>query len=305
MRSALAPLMATFVALGCSCGGDGGLRVSGDTGYVRCLAADPPSARTWALGSLRLVLEERRLVVEGAPRAARIAVFTGPVSDGAVRALRRSRPTIAVVIGSIAATPREASASLRSLAALEVPVLVIAGGADRHDALEGAFDALEGDARDRVLDATPLRAIRIGAIELVPAAGAPDGRYAISSEACGLSADDVGAIADAVGAPERGVKRYLVSWAGPRGGGAVTRGLAGVEAGSPLVADLADRIEAEGVVFAWPVEPTVAVTHDPLRVLAPPLSGAWIELADGTRRAPGATVLTVSGDGLLVADDSP
>jgi hypothetical protein len=302
----LASVLAMMLA-GCSCGDDAdAIRVSGDEGYVRCLAADAPEPRAWQVGALHLTTsEDRSLRIEGLPRSARVAVFRGPMSASAVHALDRA--ALAVVLGGIAASRREADASLASLAALEVPVLLIAGGGDRHDALREALAALEGGARDRIVDATPLRSIRLGAVELVPLAGAPEGRYARSSEACGLTEDDLDDVADDLGAPAHGVKRYLFSWAAPRGEGAssASRGIGGVEAGSQALRDFAEHIGAVGAVFAWPVESPTPREDDPLRVAVGPLAGGWVELADGTRRAPAATLLTLTPDGLAVADVSP
>ncbi len=303
MRWALAVTLASIVA---ACGDDGaGPRVSGEAGYVRCLAADAPAPRNLRVGATRLAIEDRRLRVEGLPRAAKVAVFRGPIDASAVRAL--PRPHLAVVLGDIASSRADADASLASLAALETPVLLIAGGADRSDALRDALAALEGPAKDRLVDATALRSIRIGSVEIVPLAGAPDGRYAISSEACGFAADDLDDVADALGAPEHGVKRYLFSWAAAEGEGAASpsRGIGGVEAGSSIVRAFATRIGAVGEVFAWPAESPTPSQDDPLRLAIGPLAGPWVGLADGTRRPPGATLLTLGPDGLAAADDSP
>ncbi len=307
MRLALAATLASIVAAGCSCGGDSSdLRVSGDRGYVRCLAAAAPEPRSWQVGALRLALaEERRLRIEGLPADARIAVFRGPVTEQAVGEL--GHPALAIVLGGVAASRREADASLAALAALDAPVLIVPGGDDRHDALGQAFEALDEPARKRLIDASPLRTVRIGAVELVPLAGAPGGRYALSNEACGLSDDDLGDVSDALGDPEDGVKRYLVSWAAPRGEGAssASRGLGGVEAGLAALATFAADIGVVGALFAWPVESPTPAEEDPLRVAVAPLSGAWVRLADGTRRPPGATVLILGEGGLRPGDDSP
>lgn len=280
-----------------ACDGDEALRVSGEHGYVRCLALDAPEARTWSVGSLRLALDERTLRIEGAPARAEVAVFTGPVDAGSIRALKRTRPDLALMLGDLG------PGGARALAALGVPVLFVAGGADRHAELE-ALGELTGDARDRVIDASRLRSIRIGKVELVPVPGAPGGRYAISNEACGLGEGDLRAIDEAVGEAETGVHRYLLSWAAPAGG-PLSRGLAEVEAGSPVIAELAERVGAEGAIVAWPREHAGEAASEPFRAVAPPLGGPWVERADGTRRAPGAMVLVLSDGGLSPRAQAP
>ncbi|MCZ7679512.1 MAG: hypothetical protein M5U28_12405 [Sandaracinaceae bacterium] len=80
----------------------------------------------------------------------------------------------------------------------------------------------------------------------MPVAGAPEGRYALDGEACGLSSDDAAAIAEAVGPPGSGVRRYLLSFAAPRTAGSPSSGIASVEAGSPLVSQLLERTARRG-----------------------------------------------------------
>lgn len=284
---ALSLLLALALA---ACDGDEALRVSGEHGYVRCLALEAPPERTWSVGSLRLSLEERALRIEGAPARAKVAIFTGPVDAASIRALKRSRPHLALMLGDLGPS------GPRALATLGVPVLFVAGGADRHAELE-ALAELSGDARDRVIDASRLRSIRIGDVELVPVPGAPGGRYAISNEACGLGDGDLRAIDEAVGDAGDGVHRYVLSWAAPAGH-PLSRGLAGVDAGSPEIEHLVERIGAEGAIGAWPREHAGESAREPFGAVAPPLSGPWVERADGTRLAPGAMVLELSDSGL-------
>ncbi len=298
-------VMLAALVLGCG-GGDGELRVAenraeGALGHVRCLAV-PVGARAWSVGSLRLQIdEERRLTIEGAPSAARVAAFSGPVDRASVQALRRERVQLALVLGELGGSRAELDASLAALAELGAPALVVAGGADRHELLRAAFAALEGDARDRVVDASGLRAVRMGATELVLLAGAPDGRYADSDGSCGFGEADVAALAEALGAPAEGVRRTLASWAGPER----AVGLAGVPAGSSLVSRLVERAGARGVVYAWPREQAGDAQPDPLRVVVRPLSGQAVVRGDGARMRPGATVLMLGRDGLSLPQDSP
>lgn len=297
-------IIAATLLFGCG-SGEGDLQVSGsreagELGYVRCLAAAAPS-RAWSLGPLRLRIdEERRLTVEGAPATLRVAVFAGPVDAASVRSLR-GRAGLAVVLGELGATRPEVDATLSALAAFEAPVLLVAGGADRRELLRAALEGVEGVGRDRVIDASPLRAVRIGAAELVPLAGAPLGRYAESDGSCGFGESDVEALASALGAAPDGVHRVLVAWAGPEG----SPGVDGVEAGSPLVTRLATRIGARGVVFAWPEEQAGRAQAEPLRVGVRPLSGPSRLRADGVRVRPGATLLELRANGVSIVDAPP
>ncbi|HEY8429934.1 MAG TPA: hypothetical protein VIL20_16240 [Sandaracinaceae bacterium] len=304
MRAKLLSVLALGAALA-ACDGDGELRVTGETGYVRCLAADPPEARSWRVGALRLAIEDRTLRIDGAPAEWRLAAFTGPVDAGAVAALRERRPHLAVLVGGAGGTEAEVSRTLSSLAALGAPVLVVAGGDDRRDLLARAFAGLEGEAKDRVTHASALRSIRVGPIELVPLAGAPEGRYALTNDACGFARADVEALIEAAGAPNEGVRRYLLSWAAPRGAGAASLGVASVEAGSPLVAEAQEGARADGAIFAWPAEAAGRLQRSPLRVALRPLTGRWISRPDGTRARPGATLLRATREGLVPTDGSP
>jgi hypothetical protein len=271
-----------------ACGGDE-LRVAGPPAYVRCLAAEPPASRTWSAGTLRLALEERTLRIEGAPEGALLAAFTGPVDRASIRTLRAVRPLLALMVGGLGATRAEAEASLGALADLGAPVLFVAGGTDTHAALAALDDG------GPVVDASRLRSIRIGQVELVPVAGAPLGRYAASDDACGFGQPDAHAIADALGAKDG--SRYLVTWAAPRGGGPLSRGLLGTDAGSALVEEVADRTGAAGWIAAWPSE-HAGEASTPLRAVVAPLSGAWVERADGTRAPPDVLLFTLRGAAL-------
>ncbi len=262
------------------------------------MAASPPAERQWRAGGLRLAIQGRELRIEGAPSSWTLATFTGPVDAGSIRALRRERPRLAVVLGAIGEDAADASRTLAALAELRAPVLVLPGGADRLEVLEEAFEALEPPAADLVVPAWALRRVTIGSIELVPVAGAPDGRYAIGDDACGFSADDVASFE-----PGDAAHRYLLSWAAPRGSGPGSLGVASVEAGSPVLADLAERLGTEGAIFAWPHE--AAGSSAPRGVAVRPLAGAWIVRADGSRAAPGATLLTAGPRGLELGRDSP
>ncbi len=305
MRARLLSCLLASAALPACGGEDGAPRVIGDTEYIRCVAAEPLEARTWRAGDLRLVADGRTLRIEGAPSRWRLAAFAGPVDEPSIRVLRARRPHLAVLLGGAGEDAAEVARTLGLLAELGGPALVVAGGEDRHGLLARAFAGLEGPARDRVIHASGLRSIRVGAVELVPVAGAPDGRYALDGEACGLSSDDAAAIAEAVGPPGSGVHRYLLSFAAPRTAGSPSSGIASVEAGSPLVSQLLERTRAEGAVFAWPYEGAGRALDAPLRVAVRPLAGAWAVRGDGSRAPPGATLLTGGPEGLEEGADSP
>ena len=300
-------LLAALVA-GCTCDGEEALRVSSDTSYVRCHAAAAPEDRSWEVGSLSLRREGRALRIEGAPDPLRLAVFAGPGDEALpVSAVRAAHPHLVAVLGDLG----EPVASLRALAELGVPVLVVAGGEDRYGPLAEALDDLDGDAADLIVDASVLRSVRVGRLELVPVAGAPDGRYAVDDDACGVGEGDLDGWE--LGVAEQGVHRILLSWAGPRGAGpgSATRGLAGVEAGSALVSQVAERAGATGALFAWPR--TALGTAEgsgswALRLAVAPVAGASVLRFDGRRVAAGPTLLTVGSGGLRVAGarlDSP
>lgn len=311
----LCPALALALAGGCSCDDEAEeLSVEGEHAFVRCHAAEAPEERRWRVGELALSTDDaRHLRIENAPRPLRLAAFAGPgEGDTDPAAVAALEPHLVAVLGDLGPDP---AGLLRELGELGVPVLVLAGGADRFEAVREAFDALTGAAADRVLDATVLRSVRVGPVELVPVAGAPTGRYAVGPGACGLAADD--ADGWALEEPADGVHRVLLAWAGPAGErpSSVTRGLAGVEAGSPLVAAIAEAAAAEAALFAWPrtqvgrAEAGGARGGGPawdLRVAVPPLAGPALVRADGTRVRPHPILLRIGDDGLEVrAPDSP
>ncbi|HJL17842.1 MAG TPA: hypothetical protein RMH99_19410, partial [Sandaracinaceae bacterium LLY-WYZ-13_1] len=241
-----------LLLVGCSCDDEEELAVEGDAPYVRCHAAEAPAERRWSVGALRLARDgERRLTIEGAPEPARLAVFAGPGPGArpseAAEAVAGLEPHLIAVLGDLGDEP---GPLLAALGGLGPPVLVVPGGADRRAPLVEALEGLEGAAADRVVDASVLRAIRLGRLELVPVPGAPGGRYAVDEGACGFSDDDLDAWA--LDEPADGAHRVLLAWAGPEGegDGSVTRGLMGTEAGSPRVGRLAEAVGARGALFA-------------------------------------------------------
>lgn len=261
MRAWIAVLLLTLA--GCSCGEEAALRVEGPTPHVRCYLA-AAEEREWTVGSVRLRVEGRALQIDGLESPYRFAVATGPLAPPPDHA------AFVVVLGGVDA--------LDPLEDFTRPVLLIAGGSDRWDEWG---ERIESDANEGVVDATVLRSIRIGRLELIPVAGAPDGRYAASNGCCGLSGD----VAEAWALPEAddGVHRLLLSWAAPE-----ARGLLGASSSSPRVAAIAEEVGAEESIFAFPRESERAIR---------PASGPWITRGDGSRVAPGWTLFEVGADG--------
>jgi len=291
------PLLFLCLAGCSSCGEEAELTVQGDHPYVRCHLAEAPEAHEARVGALRLRYDERTLSIEGAPESTRLAVFAGPGEHPLPEA---PDADLAIVIGELG----EPAETLAALAAWQLPVIVVAGGAERFEPLREAFAGLEGAAAERVVDATVLRVIRIGALELVVAAGSPGGRYGAGEGSCGIGEDDVEAWA--LDAPEAGVRRVLLSWAGPAGSGA-TEGLLGADAGSPLMARIAEAAGAEGALFAWPRGAVGRPDGEgaALKLAVPPIAGVTVLRADGRRVAPGVTRLTLRPEGPGLALDSP
>jgi hypothetical protein len=278
----------------------------GPTPHARCAVAEPPAAFEAGVGALRLHLAARELRIDGAPDVLRVALVRGPSPSSAplqpsVEALGRARPDLVLCVGGFGDDPPSILGTLRALAALPMPVLLVAGGRDDLAMLRAGLAQLPPEARTRVLDLSSLRRVRVGAVVLVPAAGAPDGRYARSDEACGLGAADVEAIVDDVGVAE-GETRFLVSWAAPDDP-ASSRGIEGAPSGSALVGDLAERIGARGVLSAWPEAQVGRTFLDtvPALAVASALVPGGPPRADGSEVVPGVTLLELGAGGLSSA----
>lgn len=260
--SARALLCGALLLSACWCEEDAAVTAEG---FIRCHLADPPDEREWVHGDLSVRIEGRTLTVEGLPETFRIAVATGPASEVAPEA------ELIVYLGDLVEAPAPAAGL----------TLLVAGGTDEWDAWTGR------PTSDGVVDATVLRLVRVGPIELVPVPGAPSGRYARTAGSCGV--DD--ASPWDLDAPAPGVHRILLTWAAPR-----ASGLLGIEAGSALVATIEARVRAEEVIFAWP-------RLDPRSVR--PASGLWVTRADGSREAPGWTLWEAGEGGITRLSHSP
>ncbi|MCA9607566.1 MAG: hypothetical protein KC619_18290 [Myxococcales bacterium] len=262
--------LTALVLVGCSCEDDA-TSLAAD-GYVRCHMADV-QAETRHVGDLTLRFEDRTLTVEGMPSSPTVAVATGPLSGEAPEA------DLYIVLGGLTEMP-----GLDPHGGL---VLAIAGGSDDGSRWQRAL-SIDPESNRGIFDATRLRLVRIGRLELVPVAGAP-ARYAATDQSCGRGPDE----ADewALDPPGQGVTRVLVSWAAPE-----ATGLLGQPAGDPTVGAIRAAAHAGPVVFAWPREDAAAVR---------PASGPWIVRGDGHREPPGWTLFEASDEGWRRRPDSP
>lgn len=257
-----------------------------------------PSPLDVTVGALHLHAEERTLTIDGAASPLRVAAFRGAALadeplEPALDAIEAGAPALQIVLGSLGDDEAHVTALLTALATLSTPTLVVLGGRDHPADLDGALAALSPEARAHIVDASAYRRIVVGGVELVPAAGAPEGRYARDDEACGLGASDAESIGSDVGAAAEGAPpRFLISWAAP----SPLVGLDGGEAGSPALGALAEAVGARATLYAWPDAAGTGAAR-----LVPPLAGPPALLADGSRLPPGALVLTLSETGAAPA----
>lgn len=258
-------LLRPFIALslfahGCGhCGGGAELR-EGPPPYRACLLGDSPKAREIELGDARLVVEGRRArYVRSAEGPLRIAAFRG--ADDELEELNRAASAVdeegvdlLFVLGGLGRNASEAAAHLEALALTRRPLVLIPGGDDSLKAVDRALEGLPREDRDRVLDARRVHVLEAGGREWILLPGAPGGRYAYSSEACGYAPRDVsersGAASedaltlawaipdDALGLPEEGIFAFPPAGAAPPGAG---RQLVGPIAGPPHLAGEAYR----------------------------------------------------------------
>ncbi len=284
--------LASLLLAACSCSG-AGPTAGGATPYVRCAMREPAPVEL-TLGALHLHAEGRTLTIEGASTPPRIAAFRGAALadeplEPTLDAIEAGQPALQVVLGSLGDDAVHVQSLLAALSTLSTPTLVVLGGRDHPADLDEALAALPAEARGRVIDASAYRRLLVGGVELIPVAGAPEGRYARDDEACGLGASDAAALASEVGSGEGAAPRFLLSFAAP----APLAGIDGGEAGSESVATLARAVGARGALYAWPDAAGPATAR-----LVPPLAGPAALLADGARLPSGAQVVTLSETGL-------
>lgn len=296
----------------CGCGA-AAPQAGGPTPYARCALADAPEARESRVGDLTLRVEGRDLTIAGLPETVPVAIARGPAPfrdpvGSAAAEIEASGARLLLVLGSLGDDEASAAANVASVAQLPIPTLILAGGRDDPAHLRAAIDALDASARDRVVDVSALRRVRLGPrLVLVPAAGAPEGRYARAEAACGIGEEDVEAIAAELGeAGDEG--RILLAWAAPAGSPAAL-GIEGGDAGSVTVAALAAAVGARGALVAWPESQAGRVLGEGTAriAVAPALSGPALVRADGTRAASGVLRVDLGpgGIGTPTAPDSP
>lgn len=302
-------------ASGCSCGGD--LEGGGPTPYLRCAQMDPPAARDVTLGATRLEVLEREVTVHGA-MPIRVVIARGPAGAGepllpGLDAIEAHAPAVVVLLGDLgdgSGTSADSVEALRAaLAELTVPVLLLPGGRDDGELVREVLD--DGDS-EHLIDLSGVRSVHIGALELVPLPGAPDGRYALSERHCGLGTEDLERIAGDLSAPSG--LRLVLSTSAPATGDPRTAGIDGAEAGESLIADALLRVQARGGLYALPetavaqpFDGTTAVSvptsaTESLHLVVPRLLGPASERADGSRQASGVVLLEVSDAGVSVLE---
>jgi hypothetical protein len=269
--------------------------------FVRCAVLDPPAARTVRIGAQTLNVKGRSAEVSG-PLPARVAVFTGPVgaslSRPDVAEIAAQQPSQVWMLGGIGDDIDAASSTLAALAELGVPVILIPGGGDRPALVEAALAGLPPTAAQRIVHGAGLQELQVGGQRFLFVPGAPDGRYAVDTDACGFVAEDIDALTTLA---EGGSARpWVVAWGAPAGHGiAEVRGVG--DLGSPEIARLMRSIRARGGLFAWPElarpSPPGSGNHE-LIALVPRLGRSGTLTADGGRLGRGLLLLRVAEAGL-------
>lgn len=310
LRVACALLVSFWVLSACS--SEARLRKAGLTPFVSCLVGPEPDERTIRAGEVELEIRDRELTVRGPTRPLRVAAFAAAALGGGLgtrelERLRQAQADLFILLGGVGDQPQPAAATLARLASLSSPTLAVLGGRDGWSAREKALEELKND--ERIIDATVLRAVRIGRHTLVPLAGAEGGRYALNDAACGFDAEDLDRVAKELGAARSDETRWLLSWQapsdlGPQLGPRTTYGL---PLGSPQISAFARRISARGVLYAWPPDERArpAVPFELGVTPLPRLFGPRLEAVDGSHtelavlvmefdpRAPGARAVAV------------
>jgi hypothetical protein len=314
-------LLAASLASCGNCFGDRALEVGGETPYVRCLAASAPRSTTGRVGRVSWRIQGRALEVGGLPTPTRIAAFSGPgpgepPDSKTWGALRAAKPDLILLLGDIGDTGQRAGTTLKGLAALAAPTLLLAGARDTRARIAEALAAVS-TARERIIDVTQLREVRLSSDTFIPISGAASGSYARDSASCGYSLSDLKQVASDLDEHRAG-RRWLLASQAPRASGneGVARTSTGLDLGSPILGELAKRIGAPGGIFAWPhsqaLRPRSAAHHgiganEPaadLQLVVPRISGASLERDDGSRVEPGFALLRLGPEGLQLESES-
>ena len=276
-----------------------------DLKFVRCGRAAAPSERHVKSAELELDLRERVLSVEARP-GLRVAAFTGPVGGTLSRAdlslLSAAKPGLVLWLGGLGDDAEAAAANLSSLAALHVPTLFVAGGADRLETVEAAFGRLPEEAAQLLIHGSGLRELRLGGERFAIVSGSPLGRYAVDDTACGFSVDDLSEVREALqGGATKAKRTWLLSWGAPSGWG--VSNAAGQDIGSPELFALAQALRVHGGLFAYPETQAGSVARDKKRtgpaLVVPRLGRAGATRGDGGRVPSSVLLLVLTPDGLV------
>lgn len=319
--SRLAWIAGWLLASGCgSCKESAQLQVQAPFPHTRCLARDAPEGRTWQVGALGFEATGRTLTISGATEPVRLAAFAGPglaapPASRELAALMAHEPTLAVMLGGLGDDDASASETLRALSEAPFPTLFVPGGRDDPRRLQALLSMLPADGQARVVDLAAMRVVQVGDHQLIPIAGAADGRYALNGHCCGFALADLQAVAAEL--PDSSGSRFLISWQAPGRGGphAVARTAIGLDLGSDDLAEFSRRVGAAGGLFAWPtVRVAVPVTADgqrliepgqparDLRMVVPRLTGPPMVTDDGRRAPSGFALLALDREGLRLLE---
>jgi hypothetical protein len=287
---------------GCDCGR---LTGSGSGAFERCAAIDPPASRSFHAGALSLQIEERVLTVSSKKPTLTLAAFTGPVGAPLTRSelaqLSEAAPDLIIMFGGLGDNAADASASLAGLAALGIPSLFIAGGADHLEVVEDAFDALNDKARDGVVHASGLRELRFGRDSFAILPGAALGRYSRDSESCGFDEADLESLREAFDGADK-QRLWLLSWHAPAGWG-LSKGFGGTETASPLLRKAAETLKVKGGLFGFPENAVGTPLSGPgggLALVVPRLGRTGATRTHGGRLASSIALLTLGPAGLAM-----
>jgi hypothetical protein len=299
---AVLSLLATLC--GCRCS-----RLAGeveDIDFTRCAQVDAPHERKLRTAQLELSIRDRVLSITTRP-GLRIAAFSGPVGGSFAQAdyglLAAARAGLVFFLGGLGDDAALAAANLTALATLHVPVLFVAGGADRLPVIEEAFGSVGAEARELLIHASGLREVRIGQDRFAVVAGSPLGRYAVDAQACGFALADLDDIRAAFGDNSgKGQRSWLLSWGAPSGWGVSSAGAHDV--GSPELFALAQALQARGGVFAYPeTQAGLAMRDDKgerFAAVVPRLGRTGATRAEGGRVASSVMLLTWNAQGLAL-----
>lgn len=231
-RLALAVLLA-LALVGCDGCSVGPLRVDGPSPYVRCIGQAPMDDGKTPFGQVEDGVLELKT---GRPLLAAFAAHPEGVDLSKAVAEARAHGADAILVFG-PAHPDELGPQGAATGKGAAPVVVIPGGAGE------ASDWLSFD-EPGVFVAGALRGLKAGANLLYLWPGSADGRYA-GGEGCGFGPADV-----AWARKHFGAGAYLAAWTAPANGW--VRGVAGVEAGSALVAELERAAQVKGGLYGWP-----------------------------------------------------